>query len=89
MPNTKSAEKRVNIVEKKYLINKAVKSKISTYTKKFKKLVSEKDFEPAEKAYSELTSLIDSASRKNIVHKNSASRKQAHYAKLLNDAKKA
>lgn len=89
MPNTKSAEKRVSVLEKKHLINKSAKSEISTYTKKFKKLVTEKDFETAEKTYKKLVSLLDNASRKNIIHINSASRKQAHYAKLLESAKKA
>lgn len=89
MPNIKSAEKRVKVAEKKQVINKAVKSKISTYTKKFKKAVTEKDFETAEKTQRELSGLLGSASRKNIIHKNSASRKQAHTAKILNNAKKS
>lgn len=89
MPNTKSAEKRVNVSEKKHLINKSIKSEILTCVKRFKKLVEEKDFESAEKAYSELVGLLDNASRKNVIHKNSVSRKQAHFAKFLENAKKA
>lgn len=42
MPNIKSAIKRVNVNEKKRLENKVVKSKISTYTKKFKLALAEK-----------------------------------------------
>ena len=79
MPNIKSAEKRVKIIEKKTLQNKSVKSKISTYAKKFKVAVANKD----------VVSLLDKAACDNVIHKNSADRKKAHYAKMLDDLKKA
>lgn len=88
MPNIKSAEKRVNIIEKKTAENKAVKSKISTYAKKFKFAVNNKEVENAEKLYSEVVSLLDKAANDNVIHKNSANRKKAHYAKMLENIKK-
>ena len=48
MPNIKSAKKRVLIIEKKTAQNKAIKSRISTYAKKFKTAVAEKDLAKAE-----------------------------------------
>ncbi len=89
MPNIKSAEKRVKIIEKKTLQNKSVKSKISTYAKKFKVAVANKDVAVAEVAYKDVVSLLDKAACDNVIHKNSADRKKAHYAKMLDDLKKA
>ena len=48
MPNIKSAEKRVKIIEKKTAENRAVKSRISTFAKKFKLAVANKEVENAE-----------------------------------------
>ena len=88
MPNIKSAEKRVKIIDKKTAENKAVKTKISTYVKKFKLAVANKDIVTSEVAYKDVVSLLDSAACENIIHKNSADRKKAHFAKMLDDLKK-
>ncbi len=88
MPNIKSAEKRVSIIEKKTAENRAVKSRISTYAKKFKLAVNNKEVENAERLYSEVVSLLDKAASDNVIHQNSANRKKAHYAKMLESIKK-
>ncbi len=88
MPNIKSAEKRVKIIEKKTLENKSVKSKISTYIKKFKLAVANKDIEVASVAFNDVVSLLDKAACDNVIHKNNADRKKAHFAKMLDDLKK-
>ena len=88
MPNTKSAEKRVKIIEKKTAQIKSVKSKISTYIKKFKAAIENKDIEVAEVALGDVVSLLDKAASDNVIHKNNADRRKAHYAKLLDDLKK-
>ena len=89
MNNIKSAEKRVKIIEKKTAENKSVKSKISTYIKKFKVAIENKDVQVAEVAFNDVVSLMDKAACENVIHKNSADRKKAHYAKMLDDLKKA
>ena len=88
MPNIKSAKKRVLVIEKKTAENKAIKSKISTFAKKFKVAVANKEVENAEKLYVEVVSLMDKAAADNVIHKNSANRKKAHYAKMLESLKK-
>lgn len=88
MPNIKSAEKRVKIIEKKTGENKAVKSKVATFIKKFKAAVEAKDVAVAEVAYNDVVSLLDKAASDNVIHKNSANRKKAHFAKMLDDLKK-
>lgn len=89
MPNIKSAVKRVKVSEKKNLINRSVKSEIATASKTFLKLIKENNVAEAEKALSEVVALMDKAVANNIIHANKASRKQAHYSKLLDNAKKS
>ncbi|MGI5842283.1 MAG: 30S ribosomal protein S20 [Christensenellales bacterium] len=83
MPNIKSAIKRVQVSEKKRQENKMIKSKLNTYIKKFKTAVIENQLEQAQELYKEVVSLLDKAAKDNVIHKNSASRKQASLATLL------
>ncbi len=89
MPNIKSAEKRVKIIEKKTAENKAIKSRISTFAKKFKVAVENRDVAVAEVAYKDVVSLLDKAACDNVIHQNNADRKKAHFAKMLDDLKKS
>lgn len=89
MANIKSAEKRIKIIEKKTAENKAIKSRISTFAKKFKVAVANKEVENAEKLYNEVISLMDKAAADNVIHKNKADRKKTHYAKMLDELKNA
>ena len=87
MPNIKSAKKRVIVTEKKTAENKAIKSKISTYIKKFKLAVANKDLATSEVAYVDVVSLLDKAACDNVIHQNS-DKKKAHFAKMLDELKK-
>ena len=88
MPNIKSAEKRVKVIETKTAQNKAVKSRIASFVKKFKTAVANKDVADAEKLFGEVVSYLDKAACDNVIHKNSANRKKAHFTKMLDDLKK-
>ena len=77
MPNIKSAKKRVLVIEKKTMQNKAIKSALKTQVKKFLAAVEAGDKELATKLLSEVTSLVDSAASKNIIHKSNADRKKS------------
>ena len=85
MPNIQSAIKRVKVSEKKNLRNRIVKSKVKTAIKKFD---AELAASPATAGaqYSVTASAIDKAVAKGIIHKNTANRKKARLAKLLNKA---
>ena len=87
MPNIKSAIKRVNVNQKKNAENRAVKSQINTVVRKFKAAVEQGDKEVATKLFSEVVSTLDSAASKKVIHKNTASRKQARLAALLETVK--
>ncbi len=89
MPNIKSAKKRVLVIEKKTAENKAIKSRISTYAKKFKTAVANKNIAESEELYKQVVSLMDSAAKDNVIHSNSADRKKARYAKMLDSIREA
>ncbi len=88
MANIKSAKKRVLIERERRVENNSVKSEIKTYIRNFKADLAN-DVAKAEETYKVLVSKLDSAANSNVIHANSASRKKAHFAKLLDDAKKA
>ena len=83
MPNIKSAIKRVKTNEKKRDQNKAFKSKLTTYIKKFNKAVEANEVVEAEKLFVETTGLIDKAVGANMIHKNTAARKKSSLALKL------
>lgn len=89
MPNIKSAIKRVDVAKKNNELNRATKSEINTYAKKFKTAVASKNIAEAEELLRKVSGLLDTASKENVIHSNCASRKKAHFAKMLDDAKKA
>ena len=88
MANIKSAKKRILIERERNVQNNSVKSEIKTYVKKFKTQLNE-DVAVAEETYKTLAAKLDSAARENVIHQNSANRKKAHFAKLLDNAKKS
>ena len=83
MPNIKSAKKKVLVIEKKTMQNKAIKSALKTQVKKFLAAVSEGNKEEATKLYPETVSAIDGAATKGVIHKNNANNKKAKLAKKL------
>ena len=88
MPNIKSAEKRVKVIDKKTAENKAIKSKIATYIKRFKLAVANKDLTGSEVAYNDVVALLDKSATDNVIHKNSANRKKLIMLKCLTILKK-
>ena len=93
MANNKSAEKRIKINERNRLRNRLYKSSVRTLTKTFVKNLetykvsqSAEDKESAQKLLNSIYSLIDKGTKKNIFHKNNASRKKARLAASLKAA---
>lgn len=86
MPNIKSAEKRVKIIEKKTLRNNMIKSGYRTAVKKFELAVANGEKE-LDALFNEAIKKIDQACSKGVIKANTASRKKSRLAKLLNSAK--
>ncbi len=78
MPSHVSQKKRIRQNKKKNIRNRALKSKVKTVSKKLKASESaETKKENLSKAYS----VIDKSAKKNVYHKNKASRLKSKLAK--------
>ena len=90
MANNKSAEKRIEINKRNRLRNRYYKSSVRTLIKmffqtleKYKTSQNPKDKEKGQKILNSVYSLIDKGTKKNIFHKNTASRKKSKLAAFL------
>lgn len=93
MANIKSAKKRILIAERNRLQNKAYKSAIKTFTKRYKAAVDDYKSNPSEEqlaavrnAMSITYSKIDKAVKTGVFHRNTGARKKAGLARLLKAA---
>lgn len=75
MANIKSSIKRVEIAKRNEARNRAMKSEIKTYVKKFEKAVAENSVEDAKKYLDLAEKKYRQAEAKNVMHKNNISRK--------------
>lgn len=83
MPNIKSAKKRVKVIEKKTLINKAHKTALKTAIKKFETAVAEGDKDNAKVLFNDAVKKLDRGVSQGILHKNNAARKKSQLALKL------
>ena len=79
-----SAEKRYAQSEVRRLRNKAVKSEVHTFVRKYMDAVQKKDQKLAEEALKVLNSELDNAGRKGVMKANAVSRKKSRMARLYN-----
>ncbi|MDR1664674.1 MAG: 30S ribosomal protein S20 [Clostridiales bacterium] len=86
MANIKSAKKRIQVIAKKQLRNKVIKSSTKTAIKKVQSAAAAGDIEMAKAAFIHAVSAIDRAASKGVYHKNTASRKKSKLAKMMNKA---
>ncbi|HOO23046.1 MAG TPA: 30S ribosomal protein S20 [Clostridia bacterium] len=83
MANIKSQKKRILISREENARNTSKKSAIKTAMKKYEAAVAAKDFAKASELFPGLVSMIDSAKSDGIYHINTAARKKARIAKML------
>lgn len=76
MPVIKSAKKKLRQDKKRTLHNKSLENL-------FKKMVKEATKNPSEANIKKAVSAVDKAAKKNIIHKNKASRIKSSLSKLL------
>lgn len=82
MPSHRSAEKRVRQAEKRRRRNVSVKSALRTATKKARQAIAAGD-PAAEELTREAISGYDKAAAKGVIHRRTASRKQARLLRAL------
>jgi small subunit ribosomal protein S20 len=90
MANNKSAKKRIRITKRNNLENRFYKSSVKTVTKRFLKYIeifkTDRHSDNRLQIYKDmclLFSLIDKGVKKNIYHRNTASRKKAEISALI------
>ncbi len=74
MANTRQARKRVQQAEKRRGRNFSLRSKVRTLVKHVVHAVAEEDKTAAREAYIQATKVIDQATNKGLLHKNTAAR---------------
>ena len=84
MANIKSAKKRIEVIDKKTLRNKMIKSKVKTVIKKVEAAIAAGDKEAAQANLLVAISKIDKAASKGVYHKNNASRKVSRLTAAVN-----
>ena len=80
MANNAGARKAIRKIEARTEVNKARRSRVRTYLRKFQEAVTGGDAETAKAAFIEAQSELMRAVSKGVVHKNTASRKISRLA---------
>jgi small subunit ribosomal protein S20 len=85
LPNTKSAEKRVRVSERRRQRNRIFISAARTRIRRAERLIAQGDAENAALAVGDAISTLDRAAVKGIIHKNNAARRKSRLRKKFND----
>lgn len=83
MSNNNSAKKRERQNKSRRMRNRAIKSEVRSAIKDFDKSVLAGDKAAAELAMKESFKLLDSATSKGVLHRNTTSRKKSRIYKAL------
>ncbi|MEO8065505.1 MAG: 30S ribosomal protein S20 [Candidatus Doudnabacteria bacterium] len=87
MPNTKSAMKAMRQNAKRRITNLKALDAIRKTVKNVRKLAEAGNKSDAHKALSAAFAALDKAAKKNIIHKNNASRRKARLAQMVGKLK--
>jgi small subunit ribosomal protein S20 len=82
--NNRSAKKRVKQNEVRNMRNRAVKSAVRTEIKRFEKAILANDKDAAKTSMDASFTLLDKASSKGAMHKNTTSRKKSRMYHAFN-----
>lgn len=80
MANSRTAIKRVRINQVKRARNTSAKSAIKTHIRKYEAALSAGQTDTAAALYRQISSLLDRAASKGIIHKNAAARRKSRLA---------
>ena len=84
MANIKSQLKRIKTNEKRTERNKAVKSELRTWVRKFREAADTGDADAAREALKAASTKLDKAVSKGVIHANQAANKKSAMAKRAN-----
>ena len=83
MPNTKSANKAMRNSRRRNVINTRTKSKFKAAVKETRTVSASGDIKEAMESLKKAMSALDKAVKKDVMHKNTASRKKSRLAKAI------
>lgn len=83
MPNIKQQKKRMRLAVKQRLRNRQVKSSIHTLFRKLETSLADDDQAATTVVAAQLTSTIDKAAAKGVIHANNAARKKSRVARMV------
>jgi len=83
LANTRSAEKRNRQSEKRRARNQAVRTRVKSAVKKVRESLEQGELAAAQESFLAAARVIDKASSKGVVHRNTASRKISRLAKAV------
>ena len=83
MANTRSAQKRNRQSEKRRARNQGVRTRVKSAVKKVRESLEQGELAAAQEAFLAAARVIDKASSKGVVHRNTASRKISRLAKAV------
>lgn len=83
MANHKSAEKRARQAKRRQVFNSRTKNALHTIEKRLKKAVGDKKVDEAKLILVEITSKVDKAAKKGVIHARTASRKVSRLSKQV------
>ncbi len=83
MPTRKSGAKHMRADEKKRRLNAHVRATLKTLAKKYGLFIKAGESDKAKKLFPEISSALDKAAKRKIIHKGNASRMKSRLAKKL------
>ena len=83
MANTPGAKKAIRKIARRTEVNKARRSRVRTYLRKFEEALAGGDAEAAKNAFVQAQSELMRAVSKGVVHRNTGSRKVSRLAAQL------
>ena len=84
MANIKSQKKRILTNEKARVRNKAVRTALKTYIKRFNEAIEAGDKQAASEALQKANRELDRAAAKGVIHANNAANRKSSLTKRLN-----
>jgi small subunit ribosomal protein S20 len=83
MPNIKQQKKRVRSAERERLENRRYRGTIKTFFRRLERAVEEGDEETVTAEHRALVAWIDKAAARGAIHRNTAARRKASAARLV------
>jgi small subunit ribosomal protein S20 len=83
MANTPGAKKAIRKIERRTEVNKARRSRVRTYLRRFEEAIATGDVAQARSAFIEAQSELMRAASKGVVHHNTGARKVSRLAAAL------